>query len=298
MDRPDIDLLRGAIDLHAHTHPALFRRPIDDIDLTRMALDAGMRGFVLKDHDSSTTGRAYHLQKNFADAPIEPFGGIVLNRTVGGINPYVVQGAIHYGAKIVWMPSNHSKWHREYFKISDYPQLGRPKKQLVGDGVTILDENGQVTKETHTLLDIVAENDVALATGHLSLNETRLLLDEARKRDIKKIIYTHANWALTKITPDIQKELISKGATMEYVAVSCASPLFNEQDPTELAQWIMELGPDNAFISSDLGQPSAAPHPEGMRMLLCALLDVGVPYEWLEKMVKVNPAKLLNLEPA
>jgi membrane dipeptidase len=93
MDRPDLDLLRRAIDMHAHTHPALFRRPLDDAELARNALQYGMRGFVLKDHDSLTTGRAYYVNKMFDG--VQAFGGIVLNRSVGGLNPHVVQAAIH-----------------------------------------------------------------------------------------------------------------------------------------------------------------------------------------------------------
>src|SRR5437588_726061 len=83
------------------------------------------------------------------------------------------------GAIVIWMPSNHSKWHADYFKISDYPQLGRPQKQLPGPGVTILDENEQITPETLTILDLIADADVCLATGHLSLPEIRILQDEA-----------------------------------------------------------------------------------------------------------------------
>ena len=61
--RPDRDLLRGAIDMHAHTHPALFKRPLDDADLAEIRADYGMRGFVLKDHDSRTVGRAYYVTR-------------------------------------------------------------------------------------------------------------------------------------------------------------------------------------------------------------------------------------------
>ena len=56
--REDLALLDGAIDMHAHTAPALFPRPFDDNDLAEAATAYKMRGFVLKDHDSSTTGRA------------------------------------------------------------------------------------------------------------------------------------------------------------------------------------------------------------------------------------------------
>lgn len=293
MTRPDLELLQGAIDMHAHTHPALFRRPIDDSDLAKYAIDYGLRGFVLKDHDSSTTGRAYHVRRLYGE--VEPFGGIVLNRSVGGVNPYVVQAALHYGAKVVWMPSNHSKWHSEYFDMPDYPQLGRMRKQLAGAGVTVFDGEGRLTEEALAVLDLVAEEDVCLATGHLSLAEIRALLEEASRRGVSKFLVTHANWALCKLPLDVQRELIEKGAYLEYVAVSCVSPIFWEQNPTELASWIAELGGDRLVLSSDLGQASAAPHPEGMRMLLASLLDAGAPYDELEKMTKANPAVLLGL---
>ncbi len=295
MDRPDLDLLRGAIDMHAHTHPALFRRPLDDADLARSALQYGMRGFVLKDHDSLTTGRAYYVNKMFEG--VQAFGAVVLNRSVGGLNPHVVQAAIHYGARVIWMPSNHSKWHAEYFQTSDYPQLGRPRKQLPGPGVTVLDEDRQLKPEVLTILDLVAEADVCLATGHLSPQETRLLLDEARRRGVRKFLVTHANWALTRYDLEAQKEFVRKGAFLEYVAVSCVSPIFYEQKPAELAAWIKELGGQNLVLSSDLGQLSGPPHPEGLRMLVAALLDEGVPFDVLARMMRDNPARLLNLEP-
>ena len=41
--RRDLKLLVDAIDMHAHTHPALFNRPIDDADLASHAMDFGMR---------------------------------------------------------------------------------------------------------------------------------------------------------------------------------------------------------------------------------------------------------------
>lgn len=294
VERPDFELLRGAIDMHAHTAPALFRRPLDDADLANRAVEYGMRGFVLKDHDANTTGRAYYVAKMFPQ--VQPFGSIVLNRSVGGLNPYVAQAAIHYGARIVWMPSNHSKWHADYFDMPDYPQLGRPKKQLPGPGVTVFDEDGKLVPEAITILELIAETDVCLATGHLSLAEIRALLDESVRIGVKRFIVTHANWALCRLDLDVQRELVTKGASLEYVACSCVSPIFHEQEPKELASWIKEFKGENLVLGSDLGQMSGPPHPEGLRMLLASLLDEGVPYEFLEKMAKVNPAKVLGIE--
>jgi Family of unknown function (DUF6282) len=296
VDRPDLELLKGAIDMHAHTAPALFKRHIDDADLAEIATQFGMRGFVLKDHDASTTGRAYYVNRMYPR--VESFGAVVLNRSVGGLNPYVAEAAIHYGAKIVWMPSNHSKYHAEYFDMPDYPQFGRPKRQLPGEGVTVFEDDGQtLTRHARTICEIVAENDVALATGHLSLAEIRALQDAAIEAGVTRFIVTHANWSLCKLDLGVQRELIAKGATMEYVACSCVSPIFWEQQPGELAEWIVALRGENIVLGSDLGQFAGPPHPEGLRMLLAALLDVGVPYEYLEKMAKDTPVAVLGLEP-
>ena len=91
MDRPDLRLLRGAIDMHAHTAPALFPRPIYDTDLAKMALDYGMRGFVLKDHDSMTATRAHYVKKLFPG--IEPAGSDYIRITAtNGVLPFELLG--------------------------------------------------------------------------------------------------------------------------------------------------------------------------------------------------------------
>ena len=159
------------------------------------------------------------------------------------------------------------------------------------------DDGATLTKDARTICEVVAENDVALATGHLSLPEIRALLDAATQAGVTRFIVTHANWSLCKLDLDVQRELIAKGATMEYVACSCVSPIFWEQQPGELAEWIIALRGENIVLGSDLGQFAGPPHPEGLRMLLAALIDIGVPYEYLEKMAKQTPALLLGLDP-
>ena len=295
MDRPDLELLKGAVDMHAHTAPALFQRHIDDAALAQYAIEFGMRGFVLKDHDASTTGRAYYVQKMYPQ--VQSFGAVVLNRSVGGLDPYVAEATIHYGAKVVWMPSNHSKYHADYFDIPDYPQFGRPKKQLPGEGISVFEEDGAtLTKAARTICEVVAENDVCLATGHLSLPEIRALQDAATEAGVRRFIVTHANWSLCKLELDVQRELMDKGAILEYVACTCTSPIFWEQQPAELGEWISAFKGENLVFGSDLGQFAGPPHPEGLRMLIAALLGVGVPFDYLEKMLKQNPVEVLGLD--
>src|SRR4029434_8272190 len=79
----------GVIDLHVHSFPDVFGRNMDDVDVAQIAKSRGMRGIVLKNHISETASRAALAMK--AVPGIEVFGGIVLNRAVGGINPDAVE---------------------------------------------------------------------------------------------------------------------------------------------------------------------------------------------------------------
>ena len=289
----DRELMRGAIDFHAHTAPAIFPRLIDDAELARVAVDYGMRAVVLKDHDQITSGRAYYVNKMVPG--IQTIGTVILNRSVGGLNPYVVEAGIQYGAKVIFMPTNHAKWHQEYYGNSNYPGLKRDK-QTPGEGITILNANGKVKPEVGAILDQIAAADVCLGTGHLSHEEIFALVDEAAKRGVAKILVTHGNWALCKFTLEEQKRLMDKGAHVEYVVLTLLSPVFHEQPLAEFAEWIMTFKGEQLVLSSDLGQTYGPPHPEGIRMALAALLGNGVPYEYLEKMTKITPAKLLNFK--
>src|SRR5688500_16551258 len=80
--------IRGVVDLHVHSDPDSVPRSIDAIDVAKLARSRGMRALLLKNHYESTASLAYIVRK---EAPgIEVFGGIALNRPVGGINPAAV----------------------------------------------------------------------------------------------------------------------------------------------------------------------------------------------------------------
>jgi len=65
-----------------------------------------MRGLVLKNHNESTASWAYLMREETPG--IEVFGGIVLNRAVGGVNAAAVEHmtAVKGGwGRVVWMPT-------------------------------------------------------------------------------------------------------------------------------------------------------------------------------------------------
>src|SRR6201996_6369557 len=98
--------LAGVIDIHAHSAPDSMPRSIDAVDLARLAKSRGMRGIVLKNHYESTAALAYVVRKEVPG--IEIFGGIDLNRSVGGLNPAAIERMVlmqgGYG-RVIWFPT-------------------------------------------------------------------------------------------------------------------------------------------------------------------------------------------------
>ena len=96
--------LKGVVDLHVHSDPDSAPRSIDALEAARMARDEGMRALLLKNHFAPTVQLAYIVAH--AVPGVEVYGGIVLNRSVGGINPFAVEQAATFKggyARVVWM---------------------------------------------------------------------------------------------------------------------------------------------------------------------------------------------------
>src|SRR5919106_3491559 len=77
---PKVSPAAGVIDMHVHSHPDVFGRNMDDIDIAQLAKSKGMRGILLKSHTSETASRAALVMKVVPG--IEVWGGIVLNKAV------------------------------------------------------------------------------------------------------------------------------------------------------------------------------------------------------------------------
>src|SRR4026209_3052819 len=67
----------GVNDMHVHSHPDVFGRNMDDIDVAQLAKARGMRGIVLKNHISTTADRAALVMKGVPRT--EGLGGTALN---------------------------------------------------------------------------------------------------------------------------------------------------------------------------------------------------------------------------
>lgn len=285
------DVLEGAIDLHFHAAPDLHDRPLDEIEIARDARKAGMRALLSKDHYGINASRMHYVNK--AVPGIHAFGGVVLNPAVGGLNPSGVEAAIAFGGKEVWMPSIFSDAHIRHFGGTYAALPGKVK--WPEKGISVLSAEGKLLPVVKEILDMIAQADIILGTSHCSEEESRILLDEAVRRGVKKVLITHPHNVVPNLSLESQLEFARKGAYLEHCFAATTPRFFNArvQDVYEV---IREAGPERCVIATDLGQIGNPSPVEGLRTFIVELMNLGMTREEIDVVVRRNPAKLLGLD--
>jgi hypothetical protein len=275
--------LEGVIDLHVLSAPDSGPRSIDAIEIALIAKRHGMRGLLFKNHYTSTTPLAYFVSQ--AVPGVEAYGGIALNRSVGGINP----AAVTHMAKttgglgrVVWMPT---------FDSEHYHRTVTPNP-----GFVPVSRDGKLLPEVVEVLSLMAELDLALATGHSSPQESLLLIRAARQAGIDRIIVTHPLLPEISMPIDLQREAAKLGAFLEY-PIAMALPT-TKLTVEQFAQAIRDAGPEHVVLTSDLGQVMNPIHTDGLAAFLVRLREQGFSLQQLDRMTKDNPAIILAAKPA
>lgn len=289
-----MQLLEGACDIHIHGGPDVVQRRQDITDIASDAKAHGMAAVVFKDHNNSTADRAGIARQLVPDIGI--FGGIVLNHAVGGFNLHAVDMAIKMDAKIVWMPSVDARHTIQKVIVEGIASWLKPSVWLrkPGDGLTVLDENGIILPEVKEIIYLLRDKDVILDTCHLNALESYKLVVEAKKAGLSKVVVTHPNCSVNKMTIQEQKELAKEGAVLTYAFLPCM-PMYDGQQPSEIVEMIKQVGPSNCILISDFGQVQNPTVVEGMRMYITHMLMAGLSVDDIRLMVRDNPQKLLDL---
>src|SRR5690606_25110378 len=127
-----------------------------------------------------------------AELSTEVYGGIALNRTVGGLNPYAVELALRMGGRMVWFPTLSSAAHVEHHAQHHDTGFPTPAVDLLPtEGITILDEDGAVLPEVRDILAVIASEDAVLTCGHLGVPEAQKLIDAALETGVRRIVVNH-----------------------------------------------------------------------------------------------------------
>lgn len=282
----------GVIDMHVHSHPDVFGRNMDDIDVAQLARARGMRGIVIKSHVAETASRAQLVMKVVPG--IEVFGGIALNKAVGGINPDAVEWMHRtYGGrgKVVWLPTFESDKHVKTFSKPDAQGL-------------VVAPNGQVLPQMEEVLKIIARENLILATGHIHPEEVIAVVRKGKELGVKNMLVTHALTSVPGLTMQQAKDVVQMGAVIEVCFLQFLAgpnaPLpflthWTQINAKHVAQAVKEFGAQGVLISSDLGQSGNMVHPDGMEVAIAALKKEGVSDADIDTMFRKNPARLLGL---
>jgi hypothetical protein len=239
-----------------------------------------MRGMVLKSHYEPTASMAYLVRK--AVPGIEVFGGIDLNRSVGGVNPEAVERMAQikggYG-RVVWMPTFDSENQVRFSKES------RPFVPVARDG--------QLLPEVKQVIALAVKYGLTVETGHSSPAEGLLIVREARRQGAR-VVVTHAMLAPVHMGIADMQAAAREGAYLEFVynGLTGAGKEFAVGD---YVRAIREVGPEHCILASDLGQAGNPVHPDGLAEFFRVLRAAGISQNEIDQMAKTNPARALGL---
>lgn len=291
---PEVDdLLVGAVDLHQHPGPSPFPRRMSIADAARDAAGAGFRAIVVKSHHHSMVTDVLALQPEvLAHLPVEVFGGIALNPTVGGLNPYAVELALGLGGRVVWFPTLSSPAHIDHHThtTTNFPVSEVELREI--PPISIADEDGTPLPVVRDILDVIAARDAVLTCGHLGVRDTDLLIRAALEAGIRRIVVNHPVFVVGA-SVEQAVEWAQRGVHIEH----CLSMYFGlterRRDLDELLRFVDAVGPERTVFSSDSGQ-RVNPLPVTLyRRAVRALLDRGRTPEELRRWTATNAGDVL-----
>ncbi len=253
--------LQGVMDLHVHAAPDVRPRWHTAMEMAALAHQAGMAGFVLKNHHCSTVELAAEVRRSF---PLEVHGGLVLNRAAGGIDPTTVREALTAGARFIWLPTLDG--------CGECLARGR-------EGLAVLDDHNRVVRELEEIVELVAHFDAVLATGHIAAHEIEPVVRAAHRAGVKRILVNHPEIPFLRFPVDLQKRLRDEGALLER-----CYPRPEAVDGFEqIAQEAREVGIADTVLATDLGRCDLPSPLDGFRMLIQAMTVRGFHAQRLSK---------------
>lgn len=281
--------LRGVSDIHIHAAPDSRGRSVNELGLSRQAKAAGYRSVMFKSNDFSCHDRAYLVREALPD--FDCFGSLCMNRVHGDrVNVRAAEAALRTTGgfcRCIWLPTQDAAYQ---VKMHNLP----------GPGIPVLNSSGQALPEVVRVMELCAEADIILASGHSSPKETLVLARQAREVGVKKFVVTHANSLIWKMTHDQIRQAADLGAWVEFCYLNClwgpgtGLPEMERQSVREFIDFVSVV-PERSFISTDLGQVGLPNPLDGMKACVTALRDGGVMQADLDRLLRSTPAWLVGL---
>lgn len=289
-------LLNGVVDFHVHCYPSFMERACDFVELCYMAEKAGYKAIGHKDHNYASAGLAGEIKKHhFAESPLQIFGTLAMNQSVGGMDPLVLESALTFGTRAVWFPTVSAKNHIEFTqRVAGFPKaVSGP--QTKPDPVVLIDEEGKLIPQAEEALKILARYpDVAIGSGHGSPDEIDALVAKCVELGIaNRFFVDHPNEIIEAELNDMIR-WAKQGAVIEFVAGMSVPPA--EAFPLDtMIEYIRAIGVEHVVLLSDLGQKNKGNPVEVYGKFLKGLYDHGVSEDDIRYMTSYLPGKLVGL---
>lgn len=280
------DRLSGVIDMHIHSAPDVRQRKLDDLQLMELAVQHKARAIVIKSHHVPTVDRATLVNKvkeiKYGEtSSFEMFGGIALNRFIGGINPWAVDTALKLGGKVVWLPTNTAEnhCHKEH-----------------GTHPVVCVKNGQVVPELQTVFSLIKDHQAVLATGHISVEECFIVTEADRAAGVEKIVITHPEFHIVGMSLEDQIRIVKDYNV--YLERVYAQPIgggkYKNNIPDNVTA-IKEIGAKSIIVATDSGQTQNPYWDDSLSEYISTLASSGISENEIRTMTHDNPAYLLGI---
>lgn len=289
-------ILEGSVDFHIHSHMSPDYH-WNLVEISKQAMSIGVQALVIKNLYGSS-----HEQCNMANKMLGKdilYASLVLGKSTGGLNVTAVDQFARFGKmnRIVEMPVFDSSQHVFL--------LGKPAEL----GISVI-KNGKPTPGLLEVLDVVAQYELVLKTGHISPQESLALIKIAKERGVNHVVVTHATGGPVMASVEEQVEMAGMGAVIEHCLAKFL-PISVWRNTKRLIKYdsgpklgdleylresILKVGPERCLLGTDSGQ-TFNPYPhELFEYFIYLLLEMGFSFEEVRTMAKDNPCRILGIK--
>ena len=233
-------------------------------------------------YDLHTHSTPSHIKRKIDDIELLEMAEKYQMAGIMRINPYAAESALKLGAKFVWLPTRDALHCLKYGNMEgDF---------FNREGITIFDSDGNLKSSFFELLQVIKKYNAVLATGHISIEESLIVCQEATKFGVKTVL-THPDWKRTKFPLETQKKISDMGVFIEKVWANFEDGDINLEDFIES---IRVIGPEKIFLTTDRGQYNRDYPINCYLMFIDMLIENNFSDEEIKIMTSYNPYKLIK----
>ena len=157
-------------------------------------------------------------------------------------------------------------------------------------------EPGELRREVHEILKMIAEADAVLASGHLPPASIIAVFEAARDAGVRRMIVNHPNFVI-EASKDEVRTMVELGAVIEHsLCMYDEESSFCNWRIDTLVDWIRWVGPEHSSLGSDLGQANNPFPVDSFHKICSRLIEAGMTEREVRSIVADNPARLVGVD--